>query len=115
MGTAEQRREQVVKNLLAEDCYHHLSRPYSLEERMRHYHTPGCSIAVIKDGKIDWAASFGVKQVSTGKPVTPQTLFQAGSVSKPTFALAVIRLYEQGVLDIDADVNTCLLYTSRCV
>ncbi len=108
MGTAEQRREQVVKNLLAEDCYHHLSRPYSLEERMRHYHTPGCSIAVIKDGKIDWAASFGVKQVSTGKPVTPQTLFQAGSVSKPTFALAVMRLYEQGVLDIDADVNTYL-------
>ncbi len=108
MDTAQQRQEQVLNGLLAEDCYHHLSQPYSLEDRMRHYHTPGCSIAVVKDGKIDWAASFGVKRASAGEPVTPQTLFQAGSVSKPTFALAVMRLYEQGVLDIDADVNTYL-------
>ena len=108
MSTAQQRQEQVLKNLMAEDCYHHLSHPYSLEERMRHYHTPGCSIAVIQNGKIDWAAAFGVKQVSTGEPVTPQTLFQAGSVSKPTFALAVMRLYEQGIVDIDVDVNTYL-------
>lgn len=108
MTENQMRQKEVLENLLAEDCYHKLSKPYTLEERMRHYHTPGCSIAVIRDGKIDWAASFGVKQVSTGEPVTPQTLFQAGSVSKPTFALAVMRLYEQGILDIDEDVNTYL-------
>ncbi len=108
VNEAQQRKEQVLNGLLAEDCYHNLSEPYTLEERMGHYHTPGCSIAVIKDGKIDWAASFGVRRMSTGEPVTPNILFQAGSVSKPTFALAVMRLYEQGLLDIDADVNTYL-------
>lgn len=108
MSNTEHRKQEVLAGLLAQDCYHTLSEPYTLEERMRHYHTPGCSIAVIKDGKIDWADSFGVKRASAGEPVTPDTLFQAGSVSKPTFALAVMRLYEQGLLDIDADVNTYL-------
>lgn len=82
--------------------------PQCLEDRLQHYHTPGTSIAVINDFNIEWARGFGYCE--TGKPdrVTPSTVFQASSISKPIFALAIMRLVDQGRLDLDQDVNTVL-------
>jgi CubicO group peptidase (beta-lactamase class C family) len=70
-------------------------------------HVPGVSIAVIHDGAIEWAQGFGVVQVG-GAPVTAETLFQAGSISKPVAAMAALHLVEQGKLSLDSDVNTAL-------
>ena len=78
-----------------------------LAKRMQELHVPGVSIAVIRHGSIEWARGFGVKEIG-GAPVTPDTLFQAASISKPVFALGVLRLVEQGKLDLDADVNSYL-------
>ena len=58
-------------------------------------HVPGVSIAVIHDGKIEWARGFGVTREG-GPPVTPDALFQAASISKPVAAMAVLRLVEAG-------------------
>ena len=49
----------------------------SLQEVMQKFHTPGLSIAVIKDFKIEWAKGYGVADVKTGRPVEINTLFQA--------------------------------------
>jgi CubicO group peptidase (beta-lactamase class C family) len=76
---------------------------------MQHYHVPGVSIAVIDSGRIAWAAGFGVKQAGTTDPVTTTTMFQAGSVSKPTFAVGVMRLVQDGRLTLDEDVNAKLV------
>ncbi len=76
----------------------------TLQERMQQLHVPGVSIAVVHNGIIDWAAGFGVQQVG-GKGVTPETMFQAGSISKPIAAMAVLRLVQQGKLSLDSDVN----------
>jgi CubicO group peptidase (beta-lactamase class C family) len=78
----------------------------SLAARMAHYHVPGLSLAVIKDGKVAFADAFGEARV--GEPATPVTLFQAASLSKPVTAIAVMRLVEEGVLDLDADIRTYL-------
>ncbi len=79
----------------------------SLTRRMADMHVPGVSIVVIHNGVIDWARGFGVVQVG-GKPVTADTLFQAGSISKPLAAMAALHLVQQGKLNLDADVNTIL-------
>jgi len=79
----------------------------SLSERMAELHVPGVSIAVIHGGKIEWAQGFGVATVGGG-PVTAETLFQAGSISKPVAAMAALRLVQQGKLNLDADINTYL-------
>ncbi|MBC8028409.1 MAG: serine hydrolase [Steroidobacteraceae bacterium] len=79
----------------------------SLADRMAELKVSGVSIAVIDDGRIDWARGFGVTRVG-GPPVTPDTLFQAASISKPVFALAVLKLADAGKLDIDANVNDYL-------
>jgi CubicO group peptidase (beta-lactamase class C family) len=80
-------------------------RRWTLAERMRHYHVPGVSIALIDSGRIAWAKGFGLKTLGGTDSVTPTTLFQAGSVSKPTFALGVMKLVQDGTLDLDQDVN----------
>ena len=78
-----------------------------LADRMAALHVPGVSIAVVHDGKIEWARGFGVTRVG-GPAVTPDTLFQAASISKPVTAMAVLHLAESGKLDLDADVNQYL-------
>jgi CubicO group peptidase (beta-lactamase class C family) len=78
-----------------------------LADRMAALHVPGVSIAVIHDGKIEWARGFGVTRIG-GPPVTPDTLFQAASISKPVAAMAVLRLVQSGKLDLDTDVNQYL-------
>ncbi|MBI2824456.1 MAG: serine hydrolase [Planctomycetia bacterium] len=79
--------------------------PWSIAERMAQHHVPGVSVAVIHDYKIDWAKGYGVADAEAGTPVTPDTLFQAASISKPVTAVATLKLVDAGVLDLDRDVN----------
>ena len=79
--------------------------PVPLARRMEALGVPGVSVAVMRDGRIFWARGFGYADVSTSRPVTPETLFQAASISKPVAALAAMRLVEAGSLDLDRDVN----------
>jgi CubicO group peptidase (beta-lactamase class C family) len=79
----------------------------TLADRMVADHVPGVSVAVIHNGAIEWALGFGVVRLG-GAPVTAETLFQAGSISKPVAAMAALRLVEQGRLSLDSDVNQAL-------
>lgn len=80
---------------------------HNISDRMKELNIPGVSIAVIHNGVIEWARGFGVSSIG-GEPVTAETLFQAGSISKPVAAMAALRLVEQGKLSLDVDVNTLL-------
>ncbi|MGD2295246.1 MAG: serine hydrolase domain-containing protein [Candidatus Aminicenantes bacterium] len=81
----------------------------SIADRMELYRVPGVSIAVINNYKIEWAKSYGEKSVESADPVTPTTLFQAASISKPVAAAAALSFVEQGICDLDGDVNGKLL------
>lgn len=80
-----------------------------LADRMRFYKIPGVSVAVINDGKIEWAKGYGVQETGGNKSVTPETLFQAASISKPFAAMAMLRLVQENKLDLDEDVNKKLV------
>jgi CubicO group peptidase (beta-lactamase class C family) len=69
---------------------------------------PGLSIALIRDGKTYWAHGFGVRDTKTGQPVTDDTIFEAASLSKPVFAYGVLKLVDQGKLDLDAPLSKYL-------
>jgi len=81
---------------------------YNILDRMKVHNVPGASIAVIKDGEIAWVKGYGVANTDNGKIVDENTLFQAGSISKPVAALAALDLVQQGELDFDEDVSTYL-------
>ncbi|MGJ3231081.1 MAG: serine hydrolase domain-containing protein [Oceanicaulis sp.] len=61
---------------------------------------PGASIAVVEDGEIVLARGYGLAELEAGRPVTPDTLFKAGSTSKNVTSLLALILQERGVLDI---------------
>lgn len=77
----------------------------NLADRMQFYKIPGVSVAVINHGVIEWARGYGVREAGGQEPVRTETLFQAGSISKPLCALAALRLVQQGKLELDEDVN----------
>jgi CubicO group peptidase (beta-lactamase class C family) len=72
-----------------------------LPELMKVADVPGISIAVIRDGKTFSLQQFGVRDTRTAQPVTGDTIFEAASLSKPVFAYAVLKLVDQGKLDLD--------------
>jgi CubicO group peptidase (beta-lactamase class C family) len=76
----------------------------TLLARMAELKVPGVSIAVVHHGVLEWVQGFGVEQIG-GKPVSPETLFQAGSISKPIAAMAALHFVQQGKLSLDDDIN----------
>lgn len=76
---------------------------------LKYYNVPGVSIAIIKDFKIDKLLVYGVKNQSTREPVTQDTLFQAGSISKSVSAIAAMKLSQNGLIDLDEDINNKLV------
>jgi CubicO group peptidase (beta-lactamase class C family) len=77
----------------------------NLIDRMQHHNVPGVSIAVIDNGRIDWARGYGFADVGTNQKVDLDTLFQAASISKPVTAMAALHFVEEGKLALDEDVN----------
>ncbi len=83
-------------------------QPMTISSRMEHYKVPGVSVAFFDHGQILWTRAYGLADVAAKKPVTPDTLFQAASISKPVTALAALRLVQEGKLSLDEDVNVKL-------
>ncbi len=81
---------------------------WTIAMQMRRLHVPAVSVAVINDYKIDWARAWGVTEAGGDRPATSDTLFQAGSVSKPVASMAAMRLAQDGRLNLDANVNDYL-------
>src|SRR5688572_4268321 len=71
-------------------------------------HTPGVAVAVIKNGKVVKLKGYGVASVEFNVPVTTETVFEIGSVSKQMTAAGIMLLVEDGKVDLDAPISTYL-------
>jgi CubicO group peptidase (beta-lactamase class C family) len=69
---------------------------------------PGVAIALVRDGRVVWTEEFGVTNVLTGKPVTPDSTFKVASNNKVVTAYIALRLADQGVLALDEPLNSYL-------
>ena len=67
--------------------------------------TPGCALGVFQNGRVTLAKGYGLANIEYGVPITPQTPFIMGSVSKQFTAAAVALLAEQGRISLDDDVR----------
>lgn len=67
----------------------------------------GISLAVVKGDEIETYCS-GSGRYGQDFPVNPDMLFQAGSISKPMFALTLLRYVDKGLIDLDADISGIL-------
>ena len=64
----------------------------------------GVSLALLKGGELETFCS-GSGRFGQDCPVNPDMLFQAASISKPMFAMTLLRYVDKGVLDLDADIS----------
>jgi len=72
-----------------------------MPELMQELHVPGASMALIDNRKLIWSNNFGITCINQPEPITDETLFEACSMTKPVFAYIVLKLAEQGRLDLD--------------
>ena len=73
---------------------------------------PGISIAIINHNEIVYHEVFGVNNVQTQEPVDKQSIFEAASLSKPVFAYFVMKLVEEGIIDLDRPLYKYLPHPS---
>lgn len=77
-------------------------------EVIAHERLPGVALALVgKDGPI-WVGGVGVRNLETGAPVEADTVFRVGSLAKSVVTLGVLRLADQGKLDIDRPLREIL-------
>ncbi|HIF38952.1 MAG TPA: class A beta-lactamase-related serine hydrolase, partial [Gemmatimonadetes bacterium] len=67
---------------------------------------PALSISLVDDQSVVWSAGFGVENSQKGTPATSETIYRVGSVSKLFTDLAIMKLVEDGAIDLDEPVST---------
>jgi CubicO group peptidase (beta-lactamase class C family) len=80
----------------------------SLTGRMEFYKIPGLSLAVIDKYQVEWAKAYGYRDILDYRPLTTESLFQAGAFSRPLTAAAVLRLAAKDGIDLDGDISSFL-------
>ena len=108
-GDIQSRIDAVEKNLIPA-VVNEGSTPagLSIADRMQHFQVPGISIAVINNGRIEWAKGYGVTEAGGTQAVTADTVFQAASVSKAVSVTGIMLLAQSGGIDISRNVNDYL-------
>ncbi len=81
---------------------------WNILDRMNYYRVPGVSIAVIKNYKVAWAKGYGLADTTTKMPVTTETMFSAGSISKFLMAVTALKMVEKKQLALEAPINNYL-------
>ncbi|MCK4471523.1 MAG: beta-lactamase family protein [Anaerolineae bacterium] len=75
---------------------------------LQEYRVPGAAVALVHNGEVAWVQGYGLANEDTGTPVTAETVFQVASISKSVTAWGVMRLVEEGRIDLDAPVEQYL-------
>lgn len=71
---------------------------------------PSISAGVYKKGKIFWLDAKGLIDLENFVPAKNTSLYRIASITKPITAVAVMQLYEKGLIDLDAEINTYVPY-----
>ena len=75
---------------------------------MRAYGSPGLNIALARRGEVVWEAGFGYADLGQRRPMTPETVFNSGSMGKLYTGMAIMKLVEDGALELDGPINDYL-------
>ncbi|WP_313893665.1 serine hydrolase domain-containing protein [Psychrobacillus sp.] len=81
----------------------------NIQERMKHYNVQGLSITLIENGQISVTENYGFLEAGNDNNINKNSIFNACSISKFLTGMVVMKLTEQGLLNLDEDVNNCLI------
>jgi CubicO group peptidase (beta-lactamase class C family) len=95
LGEGESARAQEKKARAVDELFADLSKPGS----------PGCALAVARDGKMVYENGYGLANIEENVAITPQTVFDIGSTSKQFTAASILLLEQQGKLSVHDDIR----------
>ena len=110
-GAVQRRREGGVMQIDArpEDVGLSTPRLARVSEWMRRWvdsgRFPGLLVAVVRDDRLAWFETFGRRDVESGQPVEPDTIYRIYSMTKPITTVAALMLYEEGRFQLDDPVD----------
>jgi CubicO group peptidase (beta-lactamase class C family) len=84
-----------------------------IQAKMQTAHLPGLAAAIVKNNQLIWSKGYGWAHIGNSVPATADTVFMLASVSKTVTGVAVMQLVEDGLIDLDADVNDYLPFDVR--
>lgn len=84
-----------------------------LDQAMVRFGVPGVSAAAMVGGKVVWARGWGYADRERKKPMTPETILQAASVSKAVSSVAILRMAQAGELSLDEDVSDSIDWEAK--
>lgn len=79
-----------------------------LSKAMKKSDRIGMQAAYISDGELQWAGSYGIKTYQKEDQINDSTLFMVASLSKPVTALALMKLYDDGKIELDDEIDNYL-------
>jgi CubicO group peptidase (beta-lactamase class C family) len=82
-------------------------------QEMQDLDAPSVVAAIVKGDEISWEGTYGYANVADSKPATRTTLYSLESISKLVLATVVMQLWENGEIDLDADINHYLPFDVR--
>ena len=82
-----------------------LDLPTTVAEVLYRWPSAGLAVGVVRDGSLEWFLGHGVADIASKEPITQDTVFRIGSITKTVTAIAVMQLWEQGLVDLDAPAN----------
>jgi CubicO group peptidase (beta-lactamase class C family) len=85
-----------------------LDLPARVAEVLDRWPSAGLAVGIVRDGSLEWFLGHGVADIASNTPVTEDTVFRVGSITKTVTAIAVMQLWEQGLVDLDAPANQYL-------
>lgn len=79
-----------------------------IQQISKKYKAIGLSLAVVRDGKIEWTISYGYSDKEMGIAANTQTVYRIASISKTVTAMALMTLYDKGLVELDSDISSYL-------
>jgi CubicO group peptidase (beta-lactamase class C family) len=80
----------------------------SVDDVLGRWPSVGCAIGVVRDGRLAFFHGHGAADIPSARPVTADTVFRIASITKTFTAVAVMQLWERGLVDLDAPANDYL-------
>ena len=83
-----------------------------IDEILNRWATVGLAVGVVRDGRLELFRSHGLADIESKTPITDDTVFRIASISKTFTAIAVMQLWERGLIDLDAPANSTFTRSS---
>ena len=80
----------------------------ALFERWDRTDSPGCSLGIVREGRLIYERGYGMANLEHDMPIMPDTVFRIASVSKQFTAMSLLLLEQDGVLSLDDDIRKYL-------